>query len=208
MPPSADNGWGHEACGRTAHLASPILACPLSNFLTSPPISWLTRKKNKYGRVSFTCMYCMLKLPRTPALLPFVRGEKQKNLFFLKRHKTVFKTPLTRNTPSNNISTNIPNVGLSLADFWVSFRGCRHGEAHNFRTGALDYGLSSAVFGNTHIHPRDWTNKYFFDRKSCVVFSLTLSSRLLRILRSAQRGKQQGGPLHPCSSTHVITHHP
>ena len=29
--------------------------------------------------------------------------------------KTVFTTPLTRNTLSTNISTNIPNVGLPLA---------------------------------------------------------------------------------------------
>jgi hypothetical protein len=33
----------------------------------------------------------------------------------MKRQKTVFITPLTRNSLSTNISTNIPNVGLSAS---------------------------------------------------------------------------------------------
>jgi hypothetical protein len=49
--------------------------------------------------------------------LLFVMKNK-KISFFLKRQKNVFTTPITRNTPSTNISTNIPNVRLPLAGEW------------------------------------------------------------------------------------------
>ena len=43
--------------------------------------------------------------------------KNKKNLFFLKHQKTVFTTaPLTRNTLSTNIFTNIPNVELPLTE--------------------------------------------------------------------------------------------
>ena len=42
--------------------------------------------------------------------------KKKILLVFLKGQKTVFTTPLTRNTLSTNISTNIPNVRLPLAE--------------------------------------------------------------------------------------------
>jgi hypothetical protein len=49
---------------------------------------------------------------RKSALLFFVRGKKRKNFsyFFLLCEKTVFTTPLTRNT----LSTNIPLTSLTL----------------------------------------------------------------------------------------------
>ena len=48
--------------------------------------------------------------------LLFVVKNKKFSYFFLKRQKTVFTTPLTRNTLSTNVSTNIPNVELPLAE--------------------------------------------------------------------------------------------
>ena len=53
-----------------------------------------------------------LEIPTKSALLFFVRGKKRKNFsyFFLLCEKTVFTTPLTRNT----LSTNIPLTSLTL----------------------------------------------------------------------------------------------
>ena len=52
-----------------------------------------------------------LEIPTKSALLFFVRGKKRKNVsyFFLLGEKTVFTTPLTRNT----LSTNIPLTSLT-----------------------------------------------------------------------------------------------
>ena len=53
-----------------------------------------------------------LEISTKSALLFFVRGEKRKTFtyFFLLGGKTVFTTPLTKNTLSTNISTNITNI--------------------------------------------------------------------------------------------------
>jgi len=58
-----------------------------------------------------------LETPTKSALLFFVRGEKRKTFlyFFLLGEKRVFTTPLTRNTLSTNITTNITNVEFPLA---------------------------------------------------------------------------------------------
>ena len=49
-------------------------------------------------------------------LLYFLLFVVKNSHFFWKRQKTVFTTPLTRNTLSTNVSTNIPNVELPLAE--------------------------------------------------------------------------------------------
>jgi hypothetical protein len=58
-----------------------------------------------------------LETPTKSALLFFVRGKKRKTFlyFFLLGEKRVFTTPLTRNTLSTNITTNITNVEFPLA---------------------------------------------------------------------------------------------
>ena len=59
-----------------------------------------------------------LETPTKSALLFFVRGEKRKTFLylFLLGAKRVFTTPLTRNTLSTNITTNITNVEFPLAE--------------------------------------------------------------------------------------------
>jgi hypothetical protein len=70
-----------------------------------------------------------LEIPTKSALLFFVRGEKRrKSLIFLLGGKRVFTIPLTRNTLSTNVSTNITTVdfpyteecGVFLTQFVVS----------------------------------------------------------------------------------------
>ena len=68
-------------------------------------LSVSVREKRRFGNYHEVLLYFLL----------FVVKNK-KNLFFcFDRQKTVFTTPLTRNTLSTNISTNIANVVLPLA---------------------------------------------------------------------------------------------
>ena len=62
------------------------------------------------------------KIPTKSAFTFFVRGEKRKTFsyFFLLGGKTVFTTPLTRNTLSTNITTNITNVEFPLAVIMIA----------------------------------------------------------------------------------------
>jgi hypothetical protein len=68
-------------------------------------LSVSVREKRRFGNYHEVLLYFLL----------FVVKNKKILLFFLDRRKTVFTTPLTRNTLSTNISTNIPNFILPLA---------------------------------------------------------------------------------------------
>jgi hypothetical protein len=68
------------------------------------------KEKRRFGNYHEVLLYFLL----------FV-VKKKFSYIFLKHQKTVFTTPLTRNTLSTNISTNIPNVGLPLAVLHACF---------------------------------------------------------------------------------------
>jgi hypothetical protein len=121
--------YGRKTKYRTSSIDAPKISPAVFYGLKKKPRRYRTysrrfrKEKRRFGNYHEVRLYFLLFV---------VKNIKKSLIFFLIGEKTVFTTPLIRNTLSTNISTNISNVGLPLAvtlqrNRWGTASGASHG---------------------------------------------------------------------------------